>query len=59
MQLEGQLVHIIAEREVSLVKNEEWKIFQAAEIPDDWYMENSKCLKSTLKQVIVSTLFTK
>ena len=31
---------IIAEREVSLVKNE-CKILQTEEIPDDWYMKNS------------------
>ena len=66
-RLVSMLPHIIAEREVSLNKDE-WKILQTEEIPDDWYMENSgqqkridtyglKCLKSALKQVTLSTLY--
>ena len=35
------LSHVIPETEVSLVNNER-KILQTVEIPDEWYKENSK-----------------
>ena len=39
-RLASMLSHVIAEREVSPVKDE-WNVLQTEEILNDWYMENS------------------